>query len=135
VNKKHSVENKEEVNGPEHLFPRPGEGMVFLAGKNGACDFSSLFLPAGGSSLFLLLAAPPFSFLLVACACWRLVPDPLQVRATLEPKILVILSLYSFLFLVTYISDISIALESKILVILVFFSIFGHIYKIYQILK
>jgi hypothetical protein len=139
VNKKHSVENKEEVNGPEHLFPGPREGVVFLAGKNdvewAACDFSSLFLPTGGSSLFLLLAAPPFSFLLAACACWRLVPDPLQVWATLEPKILVILSLYSFLFLVTYISDISIALESKILVILVFFSIFGHIYQIYQILK
>jgi hypothetical protein len=85
-----------------------------------------------------LLAAPPFSFcwqLLPFPSCWRLVPDPLQVWVTLEPKILVILSLYSFLFLVTYISDISISLESKILVILVFFSIFGHIYKIYQILK
>jgi hypothetical protein len=69
-------------------------------------------------------------------SCWRLLPFPSAGGSSLFlPAGGLCLSLYSFLFLVTYISDISIALESKILVILVFFSIFGHIYKIYQILK
>ena len=55
MNKKHSVENKEEVNGPEHLFPGPGEGVVFLAGKNGVERWRPVPFPS-------------FSFLLMACA-------------------------------------------------------------------